>query len=234
MLRKVDEGSSWSWSWWCLGRKFDGSISGTLRLRTRCCSCRSVISGCLTKTAVPVDPSPRFVRALSLVSETLFPAPTPGWSTPTHHCGNTQKVSRAVCWSVVVCLFISIVKPTRCTNVSNYFIFQWHSTCFGRSFRPASEVQDCTYRNRRLLYVRSWTPYFILEWHPTCFGWSSRPSSAVQDCTYSNRHMSHRYCSLLASKQTAVSVWLLYVQSWTPDDGRKDRPKHVECHSKIK
>jgi len=26
---------------------------------------------------------------------------------------------------------------------------------------------------------------------------------------------------------------LLYVQSWTPDDGRKDRPKHVECDSKI-
>jgi len=26
---------------------------------------------------------------------------------------------------------------------------------------------------------------------------------------------------------------LLYVRSWTPDDGRKDRPKHVECHSKI-
>jgi len=23
-----------------------------------------------------------------------------------------------------------------------------------------------------------------------------------------------------------------YVQSWTPDDGRKDRPKHVECYSK--
>ena len=27
---------------------------------------------------------------------------------------------------------------------------------------------------------------------------------------------------------------LLYVQSWTPDDGRKDRPKYVDCHSKIK
>jgi len=26
---------------------------------------------------------------------------------------------------------------------------------------------------------------------------------------------------------------LLYVQSCTPDDGRKDHPKHVECHSKI-
>ena len=35
-------------------------------------------------------------------------------------------------------------------------------------------------------------------------------------------------------KQTAVPVWLLYVHSRTPDDGRKDRPKHVEYHSKIK
>ena len=34
----------------------------------------------------------------------------------------------------------------------------------------------------------------------------------------------------VASKQTAVSVFLLYVQSWTGDDGRKDRPKHVDCH----
>jgi len=29
-------------------------------------------------------------------------------------------------------------------------------------------------------------------------------------------------------------IWMLYVQSWTPDDGRKDCPKHVECHSKNK
>ena len=27
---------------------------------------------------------------------------------------------------------------------------------------------------------------------------------------------------------------MLYVQSQTPDDGRKERPKHVECCSKIK
>jgi len=27
---------------------------------------------------------------------------------------------------------------------------------------------------------------------------------------------------------------LQYVQAWTPDNGRKDRPKHVECHSKNK
>ena len=27
---------------------------------------------------------------------------------------------------------------------------------------------------------------------------------------------------------------LLYVQSRTPDDGWKDRPKHVQCHFEIK
>jgi len=47
---------------------------------------------------------------------------------------------------------ISIVKPTRCTNVSNlfYFILEWQSTCFGQSFHPSSGVQDCTYSNRHL------------------------------------------------------------------------------------
>jgi len=41
---------------------------------------------------------------------------------------------------------------------------------------------------------------------------------------------------LLASTQQYLydKCMLLYVQSLTPDDGRKDRPKHVEFHSKIK
>ena len=40
---------------------------------------------------------------------------------------------------------------------------------------------------------------------------------------------------LLASRKQYLvdKCLLLYVWSWTPDDGRKDRPKHVECHSKI-
>jgi len=78
--------------------------------------------------------------------------------------------------------------------------------------------------------------FFILEWHSTCFGRSFRPSSGVQDCTYSNWHLSNRYCCLLANRQQYLfdKRLLPYVESWTPDDGRKDRPKHVECHSKIK
>ena len=40
--------------------------------------------------------------------------------------------------------------------------------------------------------------------------------------------------SKLASKQpqNLYDIYLkLYVQSWTPDDGRRDRPKHVEWYS---
>jgi len=42
----------------------------------------------------------------------------------------------------------SIVKPTRCTNVSN--LSRNDTTCFGQSFRPPSGVQDSTYSNRHL------------------------------------------------------------------------------------
>jgi hypothetical protein len=89
---------------------------------------------------------------------------------------------------------IPIVKPTRCTSVSNLFILEWHSTWFGRPFRPSSGVQDCTYSNQA--------------------------DTAV---------------GLLASRQQYLFdiCLLLYVQSWTADDGRKDRPNHVECHSKL-
>jgi len=39
----------------------------------------------------------------------------------------------------------------------------------------------------------------------------------------------------LASRQQYLfdKCLLLYVQSCTPDDGRKNSPKHIECHSKI-
>jgi len=42
--------------------------------------------------------------------------------------------------------------------------------------------------------------------------------------------------ALLASRRHYLfdKCLLLYVQSWTPDDGQKDCPKHVGCHSKIK
>ena len=42
-------------------------------------------------------------------------------------------------------------------------------------------------------------------------------------------------CLLASRQQNLYNIHLmLYVQSQTPDDGRRDRPKHVECSSKIK
>jgi hypothetical protein len=40
------------------------------------------------------------------------------------------------------------------------------------------------------------------------------------------------YNKICREKQLAICL-LLYVQSGTPDDGRRDRPKHVECYAKI-
>ena len=42
-------------------------------------------------------------------------------------------------------------------------------------------------------------------------------------------------CLLASRSQYLLDIYLLLcVQSWTPDDGWKDRPKHAECYSKIK
>jgi len=77
---------------------------------------------------------------------------------------------------------------------------------------------------------------FILERHSACFGQSFHPLSGVQDCAYSNRHLSNTAACLLACRQPYLfdKCLLPYAQSWTPDNGRKDCPKHAECCSKIK
>ena len=79
---------------------------------------------------------------------------------------------------------------------------------------------------------------FILFWtDSTCFRWSFRPSPEFETV-----HRATGICQtdtavcLLASTQQYLfdKCLLLYVQSRTPGDGRKDHPKHVECQSKIK
>jgi len=76
---------------------------------------------------------------------------------------------------------ISVVKPTRCTNVSNLFYF-------GKTLYMFQTVFPSIIGSLRL-YIQQYL---------------------FDKCL------------------------LLYVQSQMPYDGRKDRPKHVECHSKIK
>jgi len=103
--------------------------------------------------------------------------------------------------------YISMVKPTRCTI---FEFTEYHSTCFGRSFRPSSEVQDCTHSIRYMSY-------------------------SLADCLLKGmRWNSMEFHPVPASKQSTnlYDIYLmLCVQSCTPDDGRKDRPKHVEWYS---
>jgi len=75
----------------------------------------------------------------------------------------------------------------------------------------------------------SCTIFEFIEYHSTCFGRSFRPSSGVQDCTHSIRYMSYRLadCLLAGIQRTCMTYTWCSVRSWTPDDGRKDRPKHV-------
>jgi len=40
-----------------------------------------------------------------------------------------------------------IIKPTRCTNFSIFFL-EWNSTCFGHFLCPSSGVFHCTHCNR--------------------------------------------------------------------------------------
>ena len=47
----------------------------------------------------------------------------------------------------------SIAKPTRCTI---FEFIEYHSTCFGRSFRPSSGVQDCNTQHQVYVIQVSW------------------------------------------------------------------------------
>ena len=61
--------------------------------------------------------------------------------------------------------------------------------------------------------------------------------SIIKSLRLYTQHHTIQVLWLLASKQPQnlyETNLMLYVQSQTPNDGRRDRPKHVECCSKIK
>ena len=89
---------------------------------------------------------------------------------------------------------ISIVKPTRCTNVSNLFYF-------GMTLYMFRTVYQSIIRSSRLY---------------------------IQQQAYVKKIL------MSSGQQYLFHICLLpYVQSWTPGDGWRYHPKHVQCHSKI-
>jgi len=73
---------------------------------------------------------------------------------------------------------------------------------------------------------------FISVRHCTCFRRFFCPSSGAQYCTYSVTYLSDQYCYLLLAWPGLQQV-SIYVQFWAPDDGWKNRVKHVERLTEI-
>ena len=141
-----------------------------------------------------------FVRScFSVIREILIPDIVVSTSLLGYYTVSTDKcffdVHRAMHRNI-----ISIVKPTRYTNVSNLFYFGMTLYIFRTLFPSIISSSR--------LYIQQPNTH-------CCLLASGYPLASRQQCVFDK-------CLLLC------------VQSWTPDDWLKDRPKHVECHSKRK
>jgi len=94
------------------------------------------------------------------------------------------------------------------TVACSIFFLTFISTSIPNIF-PEYNQQDTRFHN-----------LFISVRRSTCFRRVFCPSSVAQNCTYSVRYLSDQYLTL-------------YVQFWTPDDGRKNRLKHAERLTEI-
>jgi hypothetical protein len=141
------------------------------------------------------------------------------------------------------------------------FILVKHSACFGRSFRPSSGAQNCTYSNGHMsnsccylllaaavwhmpvavcTVLRSWSSIFYTPWSRVLLKkltgmelvkkfpafmqpeGSSPHSQAHANCPYPELAPSSPYTHIPLPEDL-----------WAPDDGRKDRPKHVERFTRV-
>jgi len=88
-------------------------------------------------------------------------------------CSVVVMVSRRPRWTITA--WISIVKPTRCASVSNYFILEWHTTCFGRSFRPSSGEQASKQTAVSVWHTPVAVCTVLISWW-----WTERPSETCR------------------------------------------------------
>ena len=100
-----------------------------------------------------------------------------------------------------------IIKPTRCTNFWILFL-EWNSMCFGQFLHPSWGVFHCTHSNG----------ICHIGFLAACKQDQDVPS----------------WSCLQAVSKPVWNIPLLCVQWKTPDDGRRNCPKHVEFHSKNK
>jgi len=163
---------------------------------------------------------------------------------------------------------ISIVRPTRCTNVLLTYSMVQSPSWEAKWFAASQEIPRISLNPKVHYHTHKRPPpvsilgqpnpvpihtSHVLEIHPNII-YPSTPRSP--HCTnvlnlFYFRMTIYKFRTVIPSiirssrlyiqqqafvRQTAVffdKCLLLYVQSWTPNDGRKDSPKHVECHSKL-
>jgi hypothetical protein len=133
----------------------------------------------------------------------------------------------------VICMLmvcISIVKPTRCTV---FEFIEYHSTCFGRSFRPSSGVQDCAHSIRHMSYRLD----VCLLAGRRCFISCPLASSQLTSMTYNwccvhslellmMDEKASETCRLIFNKlENCASIWFYYwnisrcTVPWTSNNG---------------
>jgi hypothetical protein len=100
---------------------------------------------------------------------------------------------------------VSIVKPTRCTI---FEFIEYHSTCL--TIFP-SIIRSSELHAQHQVYV------IQVSW------------------LHTSRHEMELQFHLVPASEQSTNLYdiylMLHVQSWTHDDGRKDRPRHVQWYS---
>jgi len=76
---------------------------------------------------------------------------------------------------------------------------------------------------------------FILVKRSTCFGLSFRPSSGAQTAYTTTLYVKQLLlpAAIAPGSSSCLTYTVAVYAVWAPDDGRKDRPKHVERFTRI-
>jgi hypothetical protein len=129
-----------------------------------------------------------------------------------------------------------VIKLEKCYNSATIFHLGYLSFFFVMQF-PHSPYKIPYYHSFKLNQQDA-TLYNILYYCQctTCFRRFLRQSSGAQNCTHSIWYMSSLLAATASSKSPTLAVaaskldtyQMLCVQFWSPDDGRRNRLKHVQ------
>ena len=103
-------------------------------------------------------------------------------------------------------------------TLHNLFISVKCSICFRRFLRPSPGAQNCIYSIGFFVKI-----YCYLPLHGT----GSVPSLPVAEMELNQFH------AVAGSSKDLTKYSMLYIQFWAPDDGRRNRLKHVQNFTEI-